>query len=70
MTLNNSNVDLVHDNVSSNLVKFCPFSLKILRKKQFLTSIKGRNYVANLRRIMHYKFNVDLVKDELHKKIG
>ena len=32
-----------------NLVEFCPFILKILRKNQILASIKGRNSVANLR---------------------
>ena len=33
-----------------NLVLFCQFVLKILRKKQILTSIKGRNSVVNLRK--------------------
>ena len=40
-----------------NLVKFCPFILK----KLVLTSIKGHNSVANLRKIMIYNTNVDLV---------
>ena len=31
-----------------NLVSFCHFVLKILSKNQILTSIKGRNSVANL----------------------
>ena len=31
------------------LVKLCPSILKILSKNQFLTSIKGRNFFANLR---------------------
>ena len=33
-----------------NLVKFCPFILKIWSKKLILESIKGRNSVANLRK--------------------
>ena len=33
-----------------NLVKFCPFILKILSKNLILESIKGRNSVANLRK--------------------
>ena len=33
-----------------NLVKFCPFSLKIWSKNLILESIKGRNSVANLRK--------------------
>ena len=36
MTLYNHNVDLVKDNVIDNLVEFCPFILKILRKIKFL----------------------------------
>ena len=35
-----------------NLVLFCKFVLKILSKNQFLTSIKGRNSFANLRKTM------------------
>ena len=33
-----------------NLVKFCPFILKIWSKKLILDSIKGRNSVANLQK--------------------
>ena len=33
-----------------NLVKFCPFILKIWSKNLILESIKGRNSVANLRK--------------------
>ena len=33
-----------------NLVLFCQLVLKILSKNQILTSIKGRNSVANLRK--------------------
>ena len=53
-----------------NLVKFCAFILKILSKNQFLTSIKGRNSVANLRKMMLYNPNVDLVNDNVHAKFG
>ena len=34
-----------------NWVKFCPLVLKILRGKEILTSIKGRNSVANLQNL-------------------
>ena len=37
-----------------NLVLFCQFVLKILSKNQILTSIKGRNSVANLRKTKIY----------------
>ena len=45
-----------------NLVKFCPFILKIWSKNLILKSIKGRNSVANLRKTTIYFTNVDLVK--------
>ena len=46
-----------------NLVLFCQFVLKILSKNQILTSIKGRNSVANLRKTKIDNINVDLVND-------
>ena len=53
-----------------NLVSICQFVLKILRKNQILTSIKGRNSVANLRKTMIYITNVDLVNDYVYTKFG
>ena len=53
-----------------SLVSFCQFVLKILSKNQILTSIKGRNSVANLRKTMIYKTNVDLVNDNVYTKFG
>ena len=53
-----------------NLVLFCQFVLKILSKNQFLTSIKGRNSVANLRKTIMYNTNIDLVNDNVHTKFG
>ena len=53
-----------------NLVLFCQFVLKILSKNQFLTSIKGRNSFANLRKTMIYNTNIDLVNDNVHTKFG
>ena len=53
-----------------SLVLFCQFILKILSKNQILTSIKGRNYVANLRKTMIYNVNVDLVNDNEYTKFG
>ena len=53
-----------------NLVLFCQFVLKILSKNQFLTSIKGRNSFANLRKTMIYNTNIDLVKDNVYTKFG
>ena len=48
-----------------NLVLFCQFVLKILSKNQILTSIKGRNSVANLRKTKIYNTNLDLVTDNV-----
>ena len=53
-----------------NLVLFCQFVLKILSKNQILTSIKGRNSLANLRKTKIYNTNVDLVDDNVFTKFG
>ena len=53
-----------------NLVTFCQLVLKILSKNQILTSIKGRNSVANLRKTIIYNTNIDLVNDDVYKKFG
>ena len=53
-----------------NLVLFCQLVLKTLSKNQILTSIKGRNSVANLRKAMIYNTNVDLVNDNVYTKFG
>ena len=52
------------------LVSFCQFALKILSKNQILTSIKGRNSVANLRKTTIYNTKVDLVDDNVFTKFG
>ena len=55
-----------------NLVLFCQFVLKIhvLSKNQILTSIKGRNSVANLRKSKIYNTNLDLVTDNVYTNFG
>ena len=53
-----------------NLVLFCQFVLKILSKNQILTSIKGRNSVANLRNTKIYNTNLDLVTDNVYTNFG
>ena len=52
-----------------NLVLFCQFVLKILSKNQILTSIKGRNSVANLRKTKIYNTNLDLVTDNVYTNL-
>ena len=53
-----------------NLVLFCQFVLKISSKNQILTSIKGRNTVANLRKTKIYNTNLDLVTDNVYTNFG
>ena len=53
-----------------NLVKFCPFILKIWSKNLILESIKGCNSVANLRKTTIYNTNIDLVNDDVYTKFG
>ena len=53
-----------------NLVLFCQLVLKILSKNQILTSIKGRNSVANLRKRKIYNTNLDLVTDNVYTNFG
>ena len=53
-----------------SFVSFCQFVLKILSKNQILTSIKGRNSVANLRKTMIYNTKVDLVDNNVYIKFG
>ena len=52
------------------LVLFCQFVLKILSKNQILTSIKGPNSVANLRKTKIYNTNLDLVTDNVYTNFG
>ena len=61
-----------------NLVKFCPFILKIRSKNLILESIKGCNSlsikgcnsVANLQKTTICFTNVDLVNDDVYTKFG
>ena len=53
-----------------NLVSFCQFVLKILSKNRILISIKGSNYVANLRKTKLFNTNIDIVNDNVYTKFG
>ena len=68
-----SNVDLVNDNLYTKFglnLSICLFVLKIWSKNLILTSIKGRNSVANLQKTMIYNNKVDLVNDNVYTKFG
>ena len=53
-----------------NLVSFCRFVLKILRKNPILTSIKDSNSVANLRKNKIDNTKIDLVNDNVYTNFG
>ena len=53
-----------------NLVKFCPLVLKILSGNEILTSIKGRNSVANLQNLTLYNTNLDTINVIVYTKFG
>ena len=53
-----------------NLVKFCQLVLKILSGNKILTSIKGRNSVANLRNLLIYNPNLDIINVNVFTKFG
>ena len=52
------------------LVKFCLLVLKILSGNKILTSIKGRNSVANLRKMTLYNPIVDLINGNVYTNSG
>ena len=54
-----------------NLIKFCPFILKIWSKNQILESTKGRNSVAKIYNNIKtkiYNTNADIVNDNAFTK--
>ena len=53
-----------------NLVGFCQFILKILSGNEILKSIKGRNSVKILRKMMGNNPKLDLVNDDVYTKFG
>ena len=69
-TIYNTNVDLVNDDVYTKFGLFCQFVLKILSKIQILTSIKGRNSIANLQKTKIYNTNLALVTDKVYTNFG
>ena len=70
MTLYNPNLDLVNDNVYTKFGHILSIRSQDIEKNQILTSIKGRNSVANLQKSIIYNTNVDLVNDDVYTKFG
>ena len=67
MMLYNPNLDLVNDNVYTKFGHILSISSQDIK---ILTSIKGRNSVANLRKTIIYNTNIDLVNDDVYTKFG
>ena len=53
-----------------NLVRFCRFVLKILSGNKILTSVKGRNSVKILRKMMGDNPKLDLFNLDVYTKFG
>ena len=70
MKLYNPNIDLINDNVYTNMVKLCPLILKILSGKEILTSTEGYNSVANVQKIVLYNPNLDVINVILYTNFG
>ena len=55
---------------TQNMVRFCHIVLKILSGNEILTSIKGRNSIKTLQKMMGNNPKLDLVNDNVHTKFG
>ena len=55
---------------TQNLVEFCHIVLKILGGNEILMSIKDRNSVKTLRKMMGNNPKLDLVNDDVHTKFS
>ena len=53
-----------------NLVRFCLFVLEILSGNKILTSIRGRNSIKILRKMMGNNPKLDHVNVDVHTKFG
>ena len=53
-----------------NLVGFCQFVLKILSGNEFLTLIKGHNFIKILGKMTGNNPKLDLVNVDVHTKFG
>ena len=69
-----TNVDLVNDYVYTKFGLNCLFVFKILSKNSILTLIKGRNFIANLRKFeliqafMHVLITCKNEEDQIENK--
>ena len=70
MTRYNHHLDLINANVYTKFGLILFILCQDIEQNEILTSMKGRNSVANLRRMKLYNPNIDLINDNVHTKYG
>ena len=68
MTFYNLNLDLININVYTIFGLILFILCQDIEQNQVLSSIKGRNSVANLRKKKLYNPKIDLINDNMHTK--
>ena len=68
MILYNPNLDLINVNVYTKFGLILSILCQDIEQNEILTPIKGRNSVANLRKIKLYNPSIDLINDNVHTK--
>ena len=69
-TLYNPNLNLINIYVYTKFGLILFILCQDIEQNEILTSIKGRNSVANLRKIKLYNPNIDPINDNVHTKFG
>ena len=70
MTIYNPILDLINVNVYTKFGLILFSLCQDIEQNNILTSIKGRNSVASLRKMKLYNPNIDLINDNVHIKFG
>ena len=68
MTFYNLKIDLINVNVYTKFGLILFSLCQDIERNEILTSIKGRNSVANLRKMKLYNPNIDLINVNVHTK--
>ena len=70
MTVYDPNLDQINVNVYTKFCLILFILYQDIEQNEILTSIKGRNSVANLIKMKLYNPNIDLINVNLHTKFG
>ena len=70
MTLYNPNLNLINTYVYTKIGLILFILCQDIEQNEILTTIKGHNLVANLRKIKLYNPNIDPINDNVHTKFG